>query len=105
MKFKRGEESLFMPEVRRLAEANNWLYYHTADSRRSPPGYPDVTLARGDTVILAELKSKKGRVTKDQRRWISTLKGCSNIECYLWRPDDMGYIRRRLVEGPILPHM
>ena len=105
MKSNRGEESLFLSTVREIAKENGWLYYHTADSRRSPPGYPDVTLVKGDTVIFAELKSRNGRVKKAQKQWIEALKRCDKVETYLWRPDNMGFILRRLIDGPQIPHM
>ena len=102
---KRNDEAKFMARVRALAKENNWLYYHTADSRRSPAGYPDITLVKDGTIIFTELKTMIGRVTKDQKIWLEALNNCQTVETYLWRPNDMEYITRRLVEGPVPSHI
>ncbi len=40
-------EGDFQAGVVRLAELRGWLVYHTHDSRRSQPEFPDLTLAEG----------------------------------------------------------
>ena len=81
-------EKVFMERVRQLAVANGWLVYHPYDSRRSEPGYPDLTLVhprRG--VVWAELKVRGGRVTAEQDAWLSVLRQAGQ-RAYLWRPSD-----------------
>lgn len=60
-------------------------------------GFPDLVLARLDPVrlIFAELKSKKGTHTKEQRLWQELL-SASGVEVYLWRPADYDEIIRIL---------
>lgn len=52
-----------------------WLVYHTHDSRRSEPGFPDLVLVHRDRLRIAfiECKSERGRMTTDQVKWIVAL--------------------------------
>ena len=76
----------FQRQVVELAELTGWRTYHTYDSRRSNPGFPDLVLVRAPRVIFAELKREKGRVTVAQRDWARVLRACPGVEYYLWRP-------------------
>jgi hypothetical protein len=55
-------------------------------------GYPDLTLVRGGTLVFAELKSERGKLTAAQRDWLEELGRCSSpsntVEVYTWRPSD-----------------
>lgn len=66
------------------AEAQGWRVYHTFDSRRSSPGFPDLVLVR-ERVIFAELKSRKGRLSKAQECWLKALRD-AKAEVYVWMP-------------------
>ena len=74
--------------VRDLARYRGWLVYHTHDSRRSEPGFPDLCLVRGDRVIFAELKASKGVLSQAQREWVAALTNARGVEVYVWRPID-----------------
>lgn len=76
-------------EVRKLAKLCGWLYYHTYRSKRSPAGFPDLVLVRPPRIVYAELKSKDGKVTPEQKIWLDKLAGCPQNEVYLWRPDEL----------------
>jgi hypothetical protein len=69
-----------------------WAPYHTHDSRRSFPGFPDLILIRKNRMVVAELKSEKGQLTADQRMWLRLFEGVAekseNITVHLWRPSD-----------------
>lgn len=57
------------------ASLTGWLVYHTHDSRRSAPGFPDLVLVhavRGEIAFI-ECKAEKGRLTEDQQRWLAAL--------------------------------
>ena len=74
-----------------LAELCGWRVYHVANVRRqlrskTGVGYLDLTLARQDRVLFAELKSDKGVVSSEQQEWIEMLKA-SGQEVYVWRPE------------------
>jgi hypothetical protein len=72
-----------------IVEAARYLgyrHYHTTDSRKSQPGFPDLVLVHRTTgrVIFAELKSETGRVTDAQQEWLTLLGKLHEV--YLWRP-------------------
>lgn len=72
-----------------IAESRGWRTYHTYDSRRSNPGWPDVVAVRYGRMVAAELKSMAGKVTADQREWLAALDGVLGIETYVWKPADL----------------
>ena len=84
-----------------VANAGSWLVYHTYDSRRSQAGFPDLVMVKNGRVIFAELKTQKGRIRKEQERWLDALALNSNIEVYLWRPSDSDQIIETLLEGKL----
>lgn len=66
------------------------LGYHTHDSRRSEPGFPDLVLvsSRHGRILFRELKTDKGRVSPDQRKWIDGLTA-AGADAGVWRPEDL----------------
>jgi hypothetical protein len=92
----RDLERDFQEQVIELARYNGFkLIYHTYDSRRSAPGFPDLVLCRPPRLIFAELKSESGGVTVEQQRWLEALWE-SGVEAFLWRPSDLDAIARIL---------
>lgn len=88
-------------------ESLGWLAYHTHDSRRSQPGFPDLVLAhaRQQRLIFAELKTERGRQTNEQKLWeghLRVIRSAVALEFYLWRPTDWlsGAIARILQRRP-----
>ena len=81
--------------VKQMAELCGWEYYHTYDSRRSNPGFPDVVMLRGERLIVAELKVQKGKVSDHQQRWLEKFK-LTGVEVFLWRPSDIREIEEIL---------
>lgn len=53
-------------------------------------GFMDLVLIR-DRVVLAELKSAKGRLSPEQRTWIDAAVA-AGAEVYVWRPADWDHI-------------
>lgn len=66
------------------------LAYHTHDSRRSAPGFPDLVLVsqKRGRVLFRELKTDKGRVSPAQRVWIDGLTA-AGADAGVWRPADL----------------
>jgi hypothetical protein len=87
-----------------LATWLGWLCYHTHDSRRSQPGFPDLVMVKGQRTLFVELKSATGKVTPDQMRWIHALSNAGQ-SVRLWRPVDWqtGVIRMELGGKPNEP--
>jgi VRR-NUC domain len=68
------------------ATALGWKVYHTYDSRRSQPGFPDLVMTRRRRTVYVELKTDKGRLTHDQREWIAALQRNPANEVFILRP-------------------
>ena len=62
-----------------------WLMYHTFDSRRSQPGFPDLVAVRGSRIMFVEFKAEKGKVSDAQEEWLTTL-AHAHDEVYVVRP-------------------
>jgi hypothetical protein len=85
-------EKAFQEAVRRLALDHGWLYYHVHDARKSPSGFPDVTLVRGDRLVVAELKMPGKHPTPAQRGWLDALRQVRAVQTHLWYPADLDTI-------------
>lgn len=104
-------ERLFQNQVISLAKLYGWRTFHPADNRpirtrdgrvrkqAVVPGFPDLTLVRDSTLIFAELKAEKGRVTPAQVEWLAALENVPGVETYIWRPSDFDAINARLSQG------
>lgn len=92
-------EGELLANIRGLAAFTNWLIYHTHDSRRSEPGFPDTVLvsSRQRRVIFAELKDAKRKTTPEQDDWLAAL-AAAGMETAVWRPQQWrdGTIERAL---------
>jgi VRR-NUC domain len=86
--FRMTEDDL-QDSILRLARRLGYLAFHPYDSRKSAPGYPDLTLVhtRSGALIFAELKSSEGRVTAEQRTWLAALDAPGRL-AVVWRPID-----------------
>jgi len=106
-------ESKLQSELRRIALANNWLYYHTHSSKKSDVGFPDtvllrITLKYGE-LYFVECKRQDQEPTEEQQRWIEGVKAFRlralnfagmdvTVDAFVWRPMDLlsGNIERIL---------
>ena len=94
-------EKEFQGSIIKLFKWTKWDYYHTHDSRRSNPGWPDLVMWHEDHpglgIIYRELKkSDDEKPSKDQRRVLKGLKRCG-ADVQVWRPSDWPEIERLLV--------
>ncbi len=78
------------------ARERGLLLYWTWNSIHSPKGFPDLTFLHPGTgrMLFVELKSKRGRTTPEQDRWLAAL-GCAQeatggwVRRAVWRPADL----------------
>lgn len=94
-------ESQFLQQVRDLAKLTGWECYHTHNSQRSEPGWPDLVLASAAhrRVLFVELKTAVGRLSKHQQKWLGLLSACG-MEAAVWRPADLPEIAKILRGQP-----
>lgn len=99
-----------------------WRDAWTWKSFHSPKGWPDLFLARGLHLVVAELKSDKGKVTPEQETWLawwreygrsivdsnvlaqsSTLELPTSpwpaLDVFVWRPADLDFAYHFLATG------
>ena len=84
-------------DLARLAE---WAVYHTRDSRGSEPGFPDLVLVRPPRLVVAELKTARGKLRREQRVWLHLLAGVPGVEVKCWRPADWADVVATLTPPP-----
>ena len=107
-------EAAFQAQVVELAGMLGWEVYHTYDSRRSNPGFPDLTLVRSGILIFAELKMEPGSMSSAQLRWFALLFEVSlnvrentqaepdvtlPVRAFVWTPDDWDEIEQVLARA------
>lgn len=78
-------EKQFMAQVIQFAKLHSWLVYHTHDSRRSEPGFPDLVLVRGERLLFVELKLDDTRTSQEQDKWIDAIRR-ARVQVLVWRP-------------------
>jgi hypothetical protein len=119
-------EKDFTDNVVQLAKTLGWRVAHFRPARtkhgwatpmQGDKGFPDLVLAKQGRVVFAELKSRTGKPTVEQRDWLGALSrtdpeswksaltgatsghnGPMSFEVYVWRPDDIDQIGKVL--GP-----
>jgi len=72
-----------MGHILRLCTERDLLVYYTRDSRGSPPGFPDLTIAGPSGQIFAEIKGAGGKLSNSQRRWARRLSE-GHAEYHIW---------------------
>ena len=90
-------EKQFQAQVIQVARICHWAVYHTFDSRRSEPGFPDLVLVK-DRVLFRELKTDKGRVSPAQKAWGVKLTD-AGADWSIWRPAQLQAIYSELRGG------
>ena len=80
------------------ARLTGWQVYRTWNSIHSPPGFPDLCMARGPRLVFAELKTERGKLSPAQIAWLDTLAAVPGIEVYrTWRPSNWETVRDALL--------
>jgi hypothetical protein len=89
-------EKAFQQSVVDLARLLGWRVYHTHDSRKSEPGFPDLVLAHPNRgVLFRELKTNTGILSPSQAEFITVLQ-MAGADAATWRPMDWDRIEREL---------
>ena len=94
-------EAQFQSQVRALCRFYGLTAYHTHNSQRSDPGFPDLCIVGSKGILFRELKTETGRLTAMQKHWISILQAAGQ-DADVWRPSDLNRIRHELKAlGPV----
>lgn len=111
-------EEPFENALLKLAVTHGWLVHASRKAHRKSPdndnvyrtpikghrGFPDIVLSHPDHgLIIAELKSAKGRYGPGQKEWVDSLvpldRPGSEVLIELWRPADWPWIEIALRDG------
>jgi hypothetical protein len=95
-------EKQFAEQVESILNVFGWTWKHDLPALRQSGkwstavrgtiGFPDYIAVRKDRVVCAELKAEKGRLSSEQKRWLSLLEQSGKVEVYVWRPSDLQQI-------------
>lgn len=79
-------EKRWQAQVVALLRHAGWWTYHTFDSRRSDPGFPDIVAIRDNRMLAIELKTVRGKPTSEQLAWLDALRGVKVVDAFVLRP-------------------
>ena len=80
-------EAELQAQIVDLCKHMGLLVYHTYDSRRSQPGFPDLVIVGKYGVLYRELKTDRGRLRPEQDQWLEALHA-TGADASVWRPRD-----------------
>ena len=80
-------EAELLEQVHSAARFLGVLIYHTRDSRRSDPGFPDLVMTGPGGIAFRELKTETGRITSRQAEWLQQLRKAGG-DAKVWRTSD-----------------
>jgi len=102
MRFASTPEADLLALLRQAADWGGWLRYHTHDSRRSEPGFPDLVLIRRDRLLAVEVKRRGGKATEAQKTWLAAFGGVEDVESRLVVGDsEVGDLADELLRRPV----
>lgn len=90
-------EAELQDAVVQLAQLRGWLVHHGRPARTingwctpitGDAGFPDLVLVREGIIIFCELKSAKGRISTQQKKWLEQLSSNHSVRAVVWRPRD-----------------
>jgi hypothetical protein len=107
-------ERSWQQAVLRIARLFGWRWWHDVATNapracrhckkplelpRNDPGWPDLFLVRGDTLIVAELKRDRNYPTADQREWLEAFRRVRRIRVEVWKPRQAQQVAEILAGG------
>ena len=70
------------------ARGAGFVAYHTWNSQKSAPGFPDLVMAKPGRLLFVELKRHGKHPTEAQQAWLDTLaQVAGDVEVYVWTPE------------------
>lgn len=88
-------EQQWQANVIELCKYLGYIVYHTHDSRRSEPGFPDLVIVGNNRCLFRELKTENGEVTSAQLMWGGALIA-AGMDWSIWRPSDIEQVKKEL---------
>ncbi len=99
-------EANFQRQVIQLAKLYRWRVAHFRPARtehgwRTPVeadgnGFPDLVLIRGLRLVIIELKSDRGKLSREQQDWLDAFDAVPGVEVVEARPADWHYLEQLL---------
>ncbi len=81
-------EAALQRHVETAARQLGYMTYHTWNSMRSEPGFPDLICLRDGRMIVVELKRDGKNPTTVQTAWLDAFAMVEAAEVYTFRPAD-----------------
>lgn len=88
-------EADFQRTVVAAAQMHGWFCVHFPQMRFNPSGWPDLMLFRNQELLMAELKTERGRLGPAQQRVHAEL-AAVGFPVHVWRPSDWDAVVRVL---------
>ena len=88
-------EKRFQAAIVQLAGLLGWRVFYVRDSRGSPGGWPDLTLCKCERLLVRELKTTTGRLSREQAEWGRALTA-AGVDWRVWTPADWPTIEATL---------
>lgn len=99
-------ETAWQGRVMDFARLRGWRITHFRPTQVRPgrwatalagdPGWPDLALCRDGRLILAELKTERGRLSPGQVAWLGVLQTVQGVDVRVWRPSDWDSVMEAL---------
>ncbi|MCK9569908.1 VRR-NUC domain-containing protein [Candidatus Pacearchaeota archaeon] len=96
------KESEFQQQIIDVAHLHHWLVAHFRGVRiqrkdgsvyfatpvqADGEGFPDLVMLKPSRMVVAEIKSDKGKLSEAQEEWLNQWE-LAGAEVYVWRPKD-----------------
>jgi hypothetical protein len=92
-------EAQFSEQGLQLASIFRWRTAHfrpalTKKGWRTPvagdgKGFLDLLMIKPPRIVVAELKSARGKLTPEQEEWLADWRACPGAEAFVWKPDQL----------------